>query len=431
MKRSIKIFLTALFSAISWMSFAQQDRALQYFRPPGQNGINAFETSKEDTVAFDGVKVRVGGDFAMQFQGLNQSNTAGDLVELGSDFNLPSANLNLDVQLLDGVRLHLRTYLSSRHHNDAWIKGGHMQIDKLDFIRPGFLEGLMDYATITVGLDEFNYGDAHFRRSDNARAIYNPFVGNYIMDAFSTEAFGELTLQNNGLLAVIGVTNGKLNQNVTVNDNTDNKPSFYGKLGVDKQLNEDLRVRLTGSWYINNGTTTGTWLYGGDRAGARYYNAFYTVPDADGNTQGGNFDGRFNARFTQLTALQVNPFIKFGDLEFFGIYELANGNNEFSQPQPDSEGAFTQLAAELLYRFGADEKFYVGGRYNTVNGKMRESTAGDMDISRLNVGGGWFLSKNVLAKVEYMKQSYNGNAWTGRFAGAELNGFVVEAVISF
>jgi hypothetical protein len=413
------------------MGYAQQDGTLQHFRPAGQDGINVFENPKEDTVSFDGVKVRVGGDFAMQFQGLNQSNTAGNLVELGSDFNLPSANLNLDVPLLDGVRLHLRTYLSSRNHNEAWIKGGHMQIDKLDFISPGFLAGLMDYATITVGLDEFNYGDAHFRRSDNARAFYNPFVGNYILDAFSTEAFGELTLQNNGLLAVIGITNGKLNQNVTVNDNTDNKPSFYGKLGVDKQLKDDLRVRLTGSWYINNGTTTGTWLYGGDRAGARYYHVLYTVPDADGNTMGGNFDGRFNARFTKLTALQINPFIKFGGLEFFGIYEWANGNNEFSQPQPDTEGAFAQLAAELLYRFGADEKFYVGGRYNTVNGKMRESAAGDMDISRINVGGGWFLSKNVLTKVEYMEQSYNGNAWAGRFAGAELNGFVVEAVISF
>ena len=153
----------------------------------------------------------------------------------------------------------------------------------------------MSHTTITVGMDEFNYGDAHFRRSDNARAIFNPVVGNYIMDAFSTEAFGEVNVQNNGWLVVIGITNGKLNQNVVVNSTSDNKPSFYGKLGFDKQVNEGLRLRLTGSAYANNGTTTGTWLYGGDRAGARYYNVLYTVPDAEGNTEGGNFDGRFNA----------------------------------------------------------------------------------------------------------------------------------------
>ena len=422
--------LVAILILASGVVYAQQP-ALQYFRPNDKNGLNVFEPSKEDTVIFDGLKVRVGGDFAMQFQGIRQSNTAGNLTKLGSDFNLPSANLNLDVQVLDGVRMHLRTYLSSRAHNEAWVKGGYMRVDNLDFVKPGFLEGVMKYTSITIGLDEFNYGDAHFRRTDNARGIFNPFVGNYLMDAFSTEAFGELTVQKNGLLAVVGLTNGKLNQNVTVNDNTDNKPSFYGKLGFDKQLNEDFRVRLTGSWYINNGTSTGTWLYGGDRAGTRYYNVLYTLPDANGVAEGGPRDGRFNARFTKLTALQINPFIKFKGLEFFGIYELANGNNEFTQPQSDTEGGFTQLAAELLYRFGTNEKFYIGGRYNTVNGKMRESATENLDISRLNLGGGWFSSKNGLTKLEYVKQSYNGEAWTGRFAGAEFSGVIVEAVISF
>jgi hypothetical protein len=289
----------------------------------------------------------------------------------------------------------------------------------------------MHYTTIRIGLDEFNYGDAHFRRSDNARTIFNPFVGNYIMDAFSTEAFGEVTLQNNGLLAVFGVTNGKLNQSVVVNDQSDNQPSFYGKLGFDKQLNTDFRVRLTGSVYTNQGTSTGTWLYGGDRAGARYYDVLHTLPDLNGNTQGGEFEGRYNARFTKLTAIQVNPFLKYKGLELFGIYEVASGNNEFTQPAADKEGSFTQLAAELVYRFGATEQFYLGGRYNTVQGKTRESATEDLKISRLNIGGGWFLSKNILAKVEYVNQQYTGDAWTGRFAGAEFDGINIEAAISF
>jgi hypothetical protein len=408
-----------------------QVRDLQNWRPNDKRGLHIFESPVEDTVGFDGMRVRVGGDFAMQFQGVNQDNNLGNLVQLGTDFNLPSANLNLDVQLLDGVRMHLRTYLSSRHHNEAWIKGGHMQISNLDFIQPGFLSGLMEFTTITIGLDEFNYGDAHFRRSDNARAIFNPFVGNFIMDAFSTEAFGEITFKSNGLLAVLGVTNGKLNQNVGLTPTSDNKPSFFGKLGFDQQVNDDLRVRLTGSWYINNGTTTGTWLYGGDRAGSRYYRVLHTVAGEDTPAEGGNFDGRYNARFTKITALQVNPFIKFGGLEFFGVYELANGNNEFTQPSPDEEGSFTQLAGELLYRFGANENFYLGGRYNTVSGKARESATENLEISRFNIGGGWFLSQNILTKIEYVNQQYKGDAWTGRFAGAEFSGINIEAVISF
>lgn len=426
----MKIKLLFLCFFASFLANAQQPN-LQYFRPNDQRGLNTFETPKIDSVIFDGVKVRVGGDFAMQFQGLNQSNEANNLVELGTDFNLPSANLNLDVQLLDGLRMHLRTYLSSRNHNETWIKGGHIQIDKLDFVRKGFLEGIMRYTTLTIGLDEFNYGDAHFRRSDNARAIFNPFIGNYIMDSFSTEAFGEVTVQKSGLLFVIGASNGKLNQNVVVTNSSDNKPSLYGKLGFDKQLKSDLRFRLTGSFYLNKGTTTGTWLYGGDRAGSRYYSVLHTQPDSQGNSQGGSFDGRYNARFTKLTALQINPFIKYKGLEFFGIYERASGSNTFTQPIVDKEGAFTQLAAEFVYRFGTDEKFYIAGRYNSVKGKSRESAASDLEIKRMNVGGGWFISKNILAKLEYVNQEYMGTAWTGRFAGAEFNGINIEAVISF
>ncbi len=426
----MKSFLVLILCTLATAVHAQQP-GLQFFRPNDQRGLNVFETGKADTVPFEGVRVRVGGDFAMQFQGIDQSNDANNFVELGSNLNLPVANLRLDVQLLDGVRMHLTTYLSSRHHEDAWVKGGHLQIDRLDFIRPGFLAGLMEVATVTVGLDEFNYGDTHFRRSDNARVIFNPFVGNYLMDAFSTEAFGQLTLQQNGLLAVVGVTNGKLNQNVVVNDNTDNQLSFFGKVGVDKQVNEELRVRLTASVYTNRGTSTGTWLYGGDRAGSRYYSVLHTLPDSLGNAQGSDFDGRYNARFMKLTSVQVTPFVKYRGLELFGVYERAAGSNVSPSPEVGKEGAFTQLAAELVYRFGHTEQFYLAGRYNTVRGRATENAAQDLEIDRLNVGGGWFLSKNIITKVEYVRQRYTGDAWTGRFAGAEFSGVNVEAGISF
>lgn len=278
----------------------------------------------------------------------------------------------------------------------------------------------MDVARITIGLDEFNYGDAHFRRSDNARAIFNPFVGNYIMDAFSTEAFGELTIMKNGFLGVIGITNGKLNQNVVVNDNSDNKASFFGKLGYDNQLSDDFRMRLTGSWYINKGNTTGIWIYGGDRAGSRYYSVMETL-DGDG----GPFEGRFNPRFRELTAIQINSFIKYKGLEFFGIYEVASNSDD------QGGGAFTQLAGELLYRFGNTEQFYLGGRYNSVSGEMVENAL-TQEINRLNIGGGWYMTKNVIAKLEYVNQKYEGEGWIAtKYNGGEFDGINIEAVISF
>ncbi len=434
MIRKITMTIMSMLMLILIAQSALAQRAdLQYFRESDQRGVNVFETPKEDTVEYDGVAVRLGGGFALQFQSIDHSNSEGNLVDLGSDFNLPTANLNIDVQLHDGVRMHLRTYLSARHHNEAWVKGGYIQMDKLDFIKPGFLEGVMKYATIRVGLDEFNYGDNHFRRSDNAQALYNPFVENFIMDAFATEAFGEVTLQNKGFLAVVGLTNGKLNQNVVKAANADNKPSFFGKVGFDKQLSDDLRVRLTGSWYLNKGTTSGTWLYGGDRAGSRYYKLFNVAADPANNVvaQGTDFDGRFNARFTKISAFQINPFLKFKGLEAYGVYEIADGSADL---QAGEEGKYTQVAGELVYRFGADERYYIGGRYNTVKGAAIDG-ADEQDIKRFAVAAGWYLTKNILAKVEYVEQEYGGS-WTGspantRFAGGKFDGIVFEAVIGF
>ncbi len=407
-------------------AFAQLQPDLQFFRNNDKRGINVFETTKTDTIPYEGFKVRVGADFALQFQSLDHSNDANTLVDLGSDFNLPTANLNIDAQLFDGMRVHLRTYLSSRHHQEAWVKGGYIQIDKLDFIKKGFLEGFMEMATIRIGMDEFGYGDAVYRRTDNARGIYNPFVGNYLMDAFSTEAFGEVIIQKNGFIGLVGLTNGKLNQNVVVTAVSDNMPSIYGKIGYDKQLSEDLRVRLTASIYTNGGETTGQWLYNGDRAGARYYSV---MKDTLGGAS--DFDPRINPGFRKLTAFQINPFVKFKGFEFFGIFEVATGSTPATLADNSlGEGKYTQLGLELIYRFGATENFYLGGRYNTVTGESN-SVSDNTDADRLNIGGGWFLTKNVLAKLEYVNQNYTGNGWNQRFGGGNFQGVMLEAVIGF
>jgi len=413
--------------------FAQYD-PIQYFRYNDKRGLNVFETSKDDSVVFDGIKVRVGGDFAIQFQGLSQSSglaTASGidtLQQLVNNFNLPTANLNLDVQLADGVRLHMRTYLSSRHHNEGWVKGGYLQIDNLDFISDGFLGGFMDVATVRFGYNDINYGDTHFRRSDNATVIYNPFVGNYIMDSFTTEPFGELTIQKNGILGVVGITNGRLNQ-TTADPTTstppnapvdgDNGPSIYLKLGYDKQMNEDFRFRLTGSYYSSSDKSTREYLYNGDRAGARYYEVY------NRRTENNDFEPRLNPGWGYLSAYQFNPFIKYKGLEFFGVYEMtSNGDSSVG-------GDYTQTAGEVLYRFGGKEQLYVGARINGVNGNATDAAA-DRKINRQNFALGWFMTNNIVAKLEYVTEKREGDGWIGtKYQDAKFDGIMIEAAISF
>src|SRR4029079_6137899 len=242
-----------------------------------QRGINVFETTKTPGVEYTGFKMDINESFTSQVQDLSHSNTAvpvmssginaNQLADIGFGFNNSTANLYLNAQLAPGVRVALTSYLSSRHHNETWVKDGYIQIDQSPMdLAP--LKMLFNIATVRVGHMEINYGAAHFRRSDNGNALYNPFVGNYIMDAFTTEIGGEVYLKVNDVIAMGAVTAGELRGTVLTPEQRG--PSFIGKLGFDRQVNKDLRVRLTGSGYIANKALSNT-LYGGDRAGSRYY----------------------------------------------------------------------------------------------------------------------------------------------------------------
>lgn len=418
--KKITLALAAFLMAVN--VFAQDKRHLDNYRSPDKDGVNVFEAPKDTISTFDGVKVRMGGASALQYQSLNHENSGDvDLIKIGDNFNLATANLDIDVAIAKGVRMHLRTYLSSRHHPEAWVKGGYLQVDNLDFVSEGLLADLMKNITLKFGHMEVNYGDNHFRRTDNAQGMFNPFVGNYIMDSFTTEVGGELYYQKDGFLVMIGLTNGKLNQNVTNPGTT--SPSLVGKLGYDKQINDDLRLRFTGSVY-STAHTANSFLYSGDRSGSRYYLVMEGV-DADPSAQFSS--GRFNPGLrNQTTAVMFNPFVKYKGLEFYGAYERAEGRAASESDNRD----FSQYIAEVLYRFGNKEQFYFGGRYNYVTGEQI-GTGNDIDITRYQLGGGWFLTKNVLTKIEYVNQTYDGFPTGDRFDDGQFDGLMVEAIISF
>src|SRR5690606_33560412 len=239
--KSILKHVIAIAIVLAGLNIQAQNRDLDNYRLPDQRGINVFEAPKDTISTFDGVKVRIGGASTIQYQAIDHQNSGAvglELKEIGYNFNLATANLDLDVALAPGVRMNLRTYLSSRHHPEPYVMGGYFQIDGLDFISEGFGENIMKYVTIKIGHMENNYGDAHFRRTDNAQAIYNPFVGNLIMDSFTTEVGAELYVQKDGFLGMVGFTNGKLNQAVNKTNGTTGGASFLAKLGYDKQLND-------------------------------------------------------------------------------------------------------------------------------------------------------------------------------------------------
>ena len=201
------------------------------------------------------------------------------LITIGHGFNNAVANLNVNAQIAPGIRVAMTSYLSARHHQETWVKDGYLLIDESP-IDNALLKGIMKYTTLRVGHFEINYGDAHFRRSDNGNAMYNPFAGNYILDAFTTEIGAEVYARSNGLIAMLGATGGEVHGQVTAPQAR--SMSVLGKLGFDKTLDKDLRFRLTGSFYANNKAASNT-LFTGDRGGSAYYDVLEnTRVDGDG-----------------------------------------------------------------------------------------------------------------------------------------------------
>jgi len=403
---------------------------IQYWRPQDKRGLNVFETTKDPGVEYAGFKLDFGAGFTSQVQSLTHANTAlpavvnnvnaNQLADIGFGFNNSTANLYVHAQLAPGIRVALTSYLSARHHNETWVKDGYIQVDQspIDFAP---LKMIMEIATVRVGHMEINYGDAHFRRSDNGNALYNPFVGNYILDAFTTEIGGEVYLKPGSLIAMAAVTGGELRG--TVLSPGQRGRTFIGKLGVDRQINPDLRVRLTGSLYRSPRAMSNT-LYGGDRAGSRYY---YVLENTAATESAQFTSGHINPGFkNKVTAMQVNPFVKFRGLELFGVIERAEGQASTET----AERTFEQYAADVVYRFFRNEQLFVGARYNKAFGELA-GISGEVGARRWQIGAGWFLTPNVLTKVEYVNHEFFGYPETHIRNGGAFKGAMFEGVIGF
>ncbi|MFN8341208.1 MAG: hypothetical protein U0V64_06030 [Cyclobacteriaceae bacterium] len=211
-------------------------------------------------------------------------------------------------------------------------------------------------------------------------------------------------------------------------------------MGYDKQINDDLRIRLTGSFYTTKSSVSNT-LFGGDRTGSNYY---FAMEPTTATLTANAFSGRFNPGYRDnVTTFMVNPFVKYAGFEFFGTYESAKGNSAIENGEGTNLAKrdprkTTQIAADLLYRFGSSEQFYVGARYNQVKstiaygiGAATQGTLTDVTISRTAIGAGWFLTRNVLFKGEYVSQKYDGYPANDRLAEGKFSGWVVQGIIGF
>ncbi len=396
-----------------------------------------FEAPK-DTSDFNGVELKSKLDLTFNYQLLEHdfTRTGKTVQEIQSGMILPTADLDFDAKVMKGFNTKLEVMLSSHHHNETYVKGGYATIDNLDFITPGFLQGLMNDLTVKVGVDDINFGDYHYRRTDNADVFRNPFILNTGVEAYMQAGFVELLyrIPAANMFVMYGITNGQANPDDTKAGDGKGAEAHYFKIGYDNQA--ATRLRVTESYYTVSDTTKNS-FYSGDKAGTVPREIFNDTTSATTTgTSGNDFGSLWNplAIFTtkfDFSVSSTNLFVKAGGTEFFGLVELLSAEDATKTMD------MVHYSVDAVQRFGENERFYAAVRYENATTDVKNDTV-DNEMTQIQATLGWFLSPNAMMKVEYVKQERKGFATTGDLntavydnGEASFDGMMVSAALSF
>jgi hypothetical protein len=289
------------------------------------------------------------------------------------------------------------------------------------------------------------------------------------MDAFTTAPAIEVLFRckNTGWLGMVGVSTGSVNQTLTTTTagaaktpgavytpiNVATQLAVYGKIGYDKQITPDFRLRLTLSGYHQGENQAGGYLYGGDRAGTRYYLMMNrpTLTSTDVAIASNFLAGDFPTAITynEDNSYVVSLLLRLKGIEIFGTFESATGKTAtgartigLSSNGTGLTGSFNfeQKAIEGIYHFGKLSQFYGGARYDAV-----KEMDYNLSVDRVQVVLGWYLTPNIVSKIEYVSQVYKnfyGSLFNSSLANpinnlnaygssAGFSGVMIEAGISF
>jgi len=415
--------------------------------------VQQFEPEK-DTSAFNGKpEVSLAVDLSFYYQGLSQNYTGTtangttytnpSATAIESGLILPTANLDIYAKIMSGFNVKLQTMLAGHHHNDTYVKGGYATIDNLDFIAPGFLSGIMHDTTIKIGVNDIDYGDDQYRRTDNANVMKNPFISNMAVEGYLQGTHVEVLYRIPAIssFAMVGITNGQSNpQDIskteydeTAGTASSDRYALYGKFGFDHQYNDDIRFRATESIYSINGANRQD-LYESDKAGnvitgvlgagtSDAISSEWQAMSGYVKTPGGTYVLKQAA---DILAYKTNLFFKYKDSELYGMYEYVDGADVY-----DKSMKMNHFAIDAVQRFYND-KFWLAARYENAVVKYADAfnDFGDAELTQYQATVGWFLSKNAVAKLEYIKQEREKFS-IYKDGKASFDGFMVNASLSF
>jgi len=343
-------------------------------------------------------EVKFGVETAGVVQALQQSSESNTLPEIPVGFQSAVGNIFVNAKITDGLKVYFELYLSSKHHEGYVMdREGYVYLSKLPEQYNIFgINKIFRYVDLKAGAFEIDYGNWHLNRSDNGQVQNNPLIGNYIVDANTTEPGIEVIGHAGLFRGVVGVSTGT----TTGDFKADRGFAVHGKLGINipKKLdvaasvyNVDHSGNPTG--YPNHGSYSA--LYAGNRSGSRYSAVLGGGPEAGQLAIG---------KGQKVTAYQFDAAFTLNPVHIYGMY----GNSK----DADINGSDPGTPVSEWNYFGGEAQwhlspvFYLAGRYNQANAKTIAGTSSNATVNRIQAGFGFWFTQEVLLKLEYVNQQY-------------------------
>ncbi len=325
------------------------------------------------------------------------------------------------------VEMYFDLYLASRNHpSTTYGNQGYLLVkdvpENLESLR--LLKPIFKKVDMKAGAFLIDFGDQEQHRSNNALVQKNPLIGNFVIDP-NFVSVGVQAMSKPGRFGwVAAVTNGTNTEDFSYGRGT----AVNGKLYVYPIK----PLRLSGSIYHVNHSASATsraTLFSGNRSGERY-GAVLGGGQAPGNV--------FPAAGKDLTAVQGD--LTFDDakipVKLYGHYGITR-DSDVNGPAPgDPEERWTYYAGDVVYKFSP--VVYAAARYSAANADKLAGSSSNGKVDRYQIGGGLWMTRNLLLKVEYVSQKYSGfvqgnivNNGIQAWRNPSFKGFVSEVSFAF
>ena len=324
-------------------------------------------------------------------------------------------------------------YLSSRNHpsqtygNEGYIilRGVPENLENLKFLEP-----VLNRVDLKAGHMMVDFGDALQHRSNNAITQKNPLVGNFVIDPNIVSIGMQVSSKPGTRLGwLVGVSNGTTTEDWSVGRGF----AYNGKLIAYpiKPLRASLSYMVSDQSDNPNKSGGGSQLqmFTGNRSGERYAGVM------GGGQAPGNIFPQAGEKFS---AAQLD--LTFDDesipVKLYGHYGRTQDKDLNGTAAGTPEEEWDYYAGDVVYKL--NKNLYAAARYSTAKTDMLNGKVSSGKVNRYQLGGGFWVTRNMLLKIEYVQQKYTGfrsgemvNNNIQAWRNPEFSGFISEVSFNF